>query len=165
MTTLIEIASKYRADADTLLDTDLPDEVVVDTLNGMDGELVEKAANVAAVVLSLDGFAEKIKEAEQRMAQRRKALENRAKNLRGYLLVCMQKAERPKIETPELRLSVRKNPAAVVVTDAAKVPARFWRIPDPPPPEIDKAAIKQAIKDGAAVPGVHLEQGERLHID
>jgi len=165
MTSLIEIASRYAADAERLLDTDLPDEAIADTLTGMEGALQEKAANVAAVALTLDGFAAQIKAAEERMALRRKALENRARNLRSYLLTCMQVAGVGKIETPELRLAVRKNPPAVVVDDPAAVPAQYWRIPDPPPAEVDKAAIKTAIRAGETVPGAHLEQTERIHID
>lgn len=163
--TLIEIATQYKADAEALANLDLPDEVVADTLTGMAGGLQEKATNVAAVALSLEGVAEQIKAAEERMSLRRKALENRARKLRTYLLTCMQLAEVKKIETPELRISVRKGPPSVVVDDAADVPAQYWRIPDPPPAAIDKDAIKTAIRAGEAVPGVHLEQSERIHID
>ena len=165
MNTLIEIASQYKADAEALMDLDLPDEVVADTLTGMAGALEAKSVNVAAVVLSLDGFAEQIKAAEERMAQRRKAIENRAKNLRTYLLKCMQLANVPKIQTPELRLSIRKNPPSVVVDEPTEVPAKFWRFPEPPPPSIDKDSIKAAIKAGEEVPGAHVEQNERIHID
>jgi hypothetical protein len=168
MTTLIEIASKYAADADALMDTSLPDDVVADTLVGMAGELEEKASNVAAVILSLDGFADQIHHREKQLELRRKAIENRAKNLRSYLLMCMQRANVHKIETPEMRLSVRKNPPALVIDDPKLIPAKYWRIPDPPPPEVDKAAIKQAIRDGHPIEGAHLEHSEdseRIQID
>ena len=164
MTALYELAATFRAAAEQLADLDLPPEVVADTLESIGGDLELKAQNVALFCRNLEATAASIKEAEAGMAQRRKAIENRAAQLKAYMLTCMQGAGYRKIEGPYLRLSIRDNPEAVDVFDAAQVPAEFMRQPEPPPATPDKAAIKGAIKAGADVPGCRLTRSQRLDI-
>ena len=164
MTALYEIALGYRDAADTLADLSLPDDVVADTLEAIGGELEVKAANVAFVARNLESLAESIKDAEEQMAARRKALENRAQRLRGYMLTCMQTAGVQKIECPHFRIAQRENPPAVVIDEPGLIPASYMRQPEPPPPAPDKAAIKAALQRGEDVPGAHLQRGVRLEI-
>jgi hypothetical protein len=106
-----------------------------------------------------------IKDAEAGMAQRRKAIESRVAHLKDYMLAGMMVAGVKKIEGPYLRLSIRDNPEAVEVFDAAQIPAEFMRQPEPPPAAPDKTAIKAAIKAGQEVPGVKLTRSQCLSID
>jgi hypothetical protein len=98
------------------------------------------------------------------MAARRKAIENRAEGLRRYVLTSMQVAGVQKIECPFFKLAIQNNPPAVDVFEPGLIPAEFMKQEPPPPPEIDKAAIKEAIKAGREVPGAKLSQGQRLAI-
>jgi len=166
MTALYELAREYRTQAEALSDLDLPAEVIADTMEGMAGDLEVKSNAVAFVVRNLESTADAIKEAEGKMAARRKAIENRAAHLKRYLLDSMQYAGVQKLSGPYFTIAVRENPAAVVVDAADLIPAEFMRWPDPvpPPPTVDKAAIKAAIQAGQDVPGVHLERGVRLEI-
>jgi hypothetical protein len=77
----------------------------------------------------------------------------------------MQAAGVQKIEGPRFKITIRSNPEAVDVFDAAQVPAAFMRQPEPPPPSPDKTAIKAALKAGTDVPGARLTQGQRLAVD
>lgn len=163
--TLFEIAREYRTDIEKLGDLDLPDEVVADTLESMGGDLTVKACNVAAFMAHLDTTAAGMKEAEARMKARRQAVERRAERLRHYLLSGMQYAGIDRIESPDFVLSIKKNPPAVEVFDERMVPADYMKQPEPPPPTVDKALVKQAIKDGYEVPGCKLVQGFRLSIE
>lgn len=164
MTALYEIAAAYRADAERLAELDLDPQTLADTLESMSGELEVKAQNVAFVARNIEALAASIKEAEGTMATRRKALESRAASLRSYLLRNMQLAGVQKIEGPYLRLSIKNNPAAVDVFDAAQIPSDYMRQPEPPPPAPDKTAIKEALKAGVDVPGARLSQSQRLDI-
>lgn len=164
MTALYEIAAAYRADAERLAELDLDPQTLADTLESMSGQLEVKAQNVAFVARNIEALAASIKEAESAMATRRKALENRAASLRAYLLRNMQLAGVQKIEGPYLRMSIKSNPAAVDVFDAAQIPADYMRQPEPPPPAPDKTAIKEALKSGVDVPGARLTQSQRLDI-
>ena len=164
MTSLYDIAAEYRQTADKLADLDLDEQTIADTLEGMSGALEVKAQNVVMFARNLEATATAIKEAETAMAARRKAIENRAAGLRRYALSAMQFAGVQSIECPYFKLSVRKNPPAVEVFDAAQIPAQFMRTPEPPPPAPDKKAITEAIKAGQEVPGARLVSGERLEV-
>lgn len=161
---LYELAREYRDAAERLADLDLDEQTVADTLEGLAGDLEVKATNVAMFARNLEATAAQIKDAEAQMAARRKAVENRATNLRRYLLVSMQQAGIQKIECPYFRLAVRDNPPVVDVFDAAQVPAEFMRQPETPPPAPDKTAIKDELKAGRDVPGCRLTVGQRLDI-
>lgn len=164
MSALYELAAEYRRAADVLADLDLDAQTVADTLDSIGGELEAKAVNVAMFARNCEALADQIKTAELAMSARRKALESRAASLRAYLLQAMQTTGLQKIECPYFRLSVRDNPEAVEVFDAAQVPAQYMTTPAPPPPAPDKAAIKAAFKAGAEVPGCKLTRGQRLEI-
>ena len=164
MTSLYDIAAEYRQTADKLADLDLDEQTIADTLEGMSGALELKAQNVVMFARNLEATATAIKEAETAMAARRKAIEHRAAGLRRYALSAMQVAGVQSIECPYFKLSVRKNPPAVEVFDAAQIPAQFMRTPEPPPPAPDKKAITEAIKAGQEVPGARLVSGERLEV-
>lgn len=164
MTALYQLSAEYRAIADRLADMDLDPQTCADTLESVSGDLEVKATNIGMLVRNLEATAAAIKEAEAGMAARRKAIEARADRVREYILHCMLGAGVKKLATPYLALSVRDNPPAVDVFDAAQVPAAFMRTPEPPPPAVDKAAVKEALKRGDDVPGAKLVRGVRLEI-
>jgi hypothetical protein len=158
------LSGEYLAIANKLSDSDMPPEVIADTLESLSGELEEKAVNVALFVRNLEATAESIKAAEKQMADRRKSLESKAESIRRYLKDNMQRTGISKIECPYFALTIKKNPPSVVIDDASLLPVDYMVTPPPPPAAPDKKLIAQAIKDGYEVPGAHLEQGERLEI-
>jgi hypothetical protein len=164
VTQLYVLADEYRAAAERLADMDIDEQTMLDTLESISGDLEAKAANVAMFARNLEATAAAIKDAEAGMEARRKAIEKRADGMRRYLLACMQSTGIKRIECPHFAVIVRDNPLAVDVFDAAQVPAEFMRQPEPPPPAVDKAAIKAAITAGREVPGARLTQGHRLEI-
>lgn len=161
---LYQLADEYVTAAARMADLDVPEEAIADTLEGMAGELEVKATNVAMFIRNLEAGAEAIKEAEARMASRRKAIENRARNIKAYLQTQMERTGISKIECPYFKIAVRDNPPAVVIDVDASIPDRFMRQPDPPPPAPDKKAIADALKQGEEVPGCHLERSRRIEI-
>lgn len=164
MAALYELAHDYRTAAERLADLDLDEQTLTDTLEGLSGELEVKATNTAMLIRNIEASAIAIKEAESQMAARRKALENRAARIKDYLLANMMVAGIQKIECPYFKLAVRDNPPAVEVYEPGLIPAAFMTQAPPPPPSIDKAAIKEAIKAGQDVPGCKLTVGKRLEI-
>ncbi len=158
---LYEIAETYRKALETLGDLDLPDQVVQDTLEGLQGDLQAKGTNVAAFCLHLESMSNAIKDAETKMAHRRKVLENRADNIRSYLKTCMETAGISKIECPYFKLQIKKNPPKTVIDGT--VPEEFMRTPPPPPPVPDKKAIADFLKENT-VDWAHQEQSTRIDI-
>lgn len=161
---LYEIAANYRADVAKLADLDLPAEVVTDTLDAMAGELEVKAQSVVMYARNLQATAAAIKDAEEQMAKRRKAIENRARHLLDYVQGCMETAEVQRIECPHFRIAIQAKPPSVDVYEPGLLPLEYTRTPEPPPPAPDKAAIAAAIKAGIDVPGARLVHGTRLAI-
>jgi len=164
MPALYEISQDYLRALDVLTDpaNDIPLDAITDTLEGIEGQLQEKATNVAKFMQNLDATAKAIKEAEQKMAQRRRTIENRAQGLKDYLKHNMEASGITRIESPWFVLSVQKNPGAVEITDERQLPDDF-KI-EVVTQKIDKAAIKAALKAGQDVPGATLVQGTRLAI-
>lgn len=162
--TLYQLADEYVEALRAMAEMELDEQAVADTLEGLSGELQVKATNVAMFVRNLEATAEAIKVAEQQMAARRKAIENRAQRIRDYLQSQMEKTGISKIECPYFKLAIRDNPPSVVVDSLDAIPDEYMRQPETPPPAPDKKMIGDAIKDGVAIPGVHLEKSKRLEI-
>lgn len=161
---LYELSQEYLSALDALTDpeADIPLQAVNDTLESLEFPLQEKATNVAKFMRNLEATAQAIKEAEQQMAARRKALENRAAAIKDYLKSNMLATGISKIESPWFRLSIQNNPPAVAVTDESLVPEDFKEIVETV--KIDKTALKSALKSGEDIPGAQLVQGKRLVI-
>ena len=163
MTALFILAAEHRALADKLHDTDLDEQTILDTLEAESGDLVEKGKNVAAVFRNLESDAKQIKEAEEQLYARRKALEKRAANLKQYLLNRMTISGIQKIECPWFSVSIKNNPESVQVDDESLIPRDYFR-EIPATFQLDKNLVKAAIKDGFEVPGAHLARTTRLDI-
>lgn len=160
---LYEIESRYHSALDMLYDPEVPEDVVIDTLESIEGEMEMKAENYAAIISNIEATAAAIREAEKKQAERRKAMENKAARLRHRLLEAMQAGGVPKFETARFRIAVRANPEAVVIDDEAAIPDDYKR-EIPARYEADKSLIRAAMRDGFEVPGVHLARSTRLEI-
>ncbi|CAI8796594.1 siphovirus Gp157 family protein [Methylocaldum szegediense] len=161
-TKLYEIAAQYQEALNDLTNLDLPPDVVNDTLEALRGELSLKAWNVAAAILHMEGEAELIRQAEERMSRRRRALEMRAARLRDYLRIQMERSDMREIRSPQFVIKIKQNPPKVILDDASAIPEAFKR--EEIVVHIDKNGIKQALLSGQAIRGAHLEQETRLDI-
>jgi len=159
---LYELASQYQEliplaeNADDEADL----QAFYDTLDGLQGEIGEKLENCAAVVKTIDAEAEAIAAEEKRLATRRRALQNSADRLKAYMRDGMDAAQMVKHKGKLFTISLQDNPPAVVVDDEASLPRDYCRVKVEP----DKTAIKDALKNGVEVPGVHLEHTKSLRI-
>jgi hypothetical protein len=140
---------------------DVPEDVLRDTLEGLEGAITAKAENIVAVINRLESDAEACKAEEKRLAELRRSREAHAKRLREYLKFHMERLGVEKIECPLFKIAIKSNPPAVKIEDESLIPLNYTRIPDP---EIDKAAIKRDLLAGKDVPGAVLESGTRVEI-
>jgi Siphovirus Gp157. len=163
-TPLFELV-RYQHELQILADSgEVPPEQIADTLQALDGDIKDKAVQVAAFSKNLDATAQAVREAAKAMLARADRIEKRAESIRSYLQFEMQAAQIPKIESPWFTLSLRKNPPAVVIDDEAAIPPEYIVQPPPPAPRPDRDRIRRDIKAGKAVPGCHLLATERLEI-
>lgn len=161
---LYQLASEHREALEKLADMELSPEALADTLESLGGELEAKATSVVAFMRNLETTAAAIKEAEEAMAKRRKALENRSQWLKQYILAAMQNNNIQRIDCPLFSISIAKNPPSVEIEDERQIPDLYWTDPPPPPRQLNKTLIAQALKDKHEVPGAKLKQGVRLKI-
>lgn len=145
---------------------DIPEDAFRDTLEAIEGEFDEKADNLACFIKELEADAKKIEEERKALEEREKSKRKRASRLREYLREQMEIIGRKKIETPRNLISVANSTPKVMLDDDfvrwAQESADYLLKYKPPEP--DKAAIKQAIQDGAEVPFARLESGVSLRI-
>jgi hypothetical protein len=93
------------------------------------------------------------------MAEREKVRRNKAESLKGFL---GRYLDGKKFETAKVAMSFRKSEA--VEFDAsymADVPVEFLKLREP---ELDKTAVKKAIKAGEEIPGCALVTRQNLTI-
>lgn len=159
---LIDIASEYRLAADHLVDMEIPENAIADTLEGMAGEFEDKAKAVAAVILDLESEAKTQMEYAKRLNERAKSRQSRADWLRKYLGDQMQRVGIAEIADPVIPVKRVKTPAAVIISDTESVPDDFCTFKSTKTP--DKRAIKSMIEGGGRVNWATLSQGSRLKI-
>ncbi len=162
--TLYEVSQTYLHALEALTDpeADIPTDTIRDTMEALEGELQDKAVNVAKYIRNMETQAQAIKAAETDMAKRRKTLETRAIKMKEYLKEHMQRTGIKKIPSPWFVISVQKNPASVYVHDEQKIPGDYKN--EQTIISVDKAALKIILKAGQVVPGAELVNGTRLAI-
>ena len=139
-----------------------------DTLDGMEQELVRKAENVAVYIKNMESEAKTLKTEEDKLKARRQAKENAAKRMREYLMGCMKQANISKIDEPRAVISPRNNPESVEISDENDFIS--WANEDHDEylrykaPEINKTAVKNALKSGAEIPFAALTRSQSLTI-
>lgn len=163
MKPLHQLVEQHRALQQLDLE-EIDEQTLLDTLEGLQGEITIKAQSCAATVRNMESFADAIDAAVKQMQDRSAKLRKKVDFLRGYLLSNMQAADITKIQAPEFTIAIRRNSPAVQIQEGAQIPDEYMVIPEPPPPRPDKRKIAEALKSGQAVHGCQLVQGERLEI-
>lgn len=136
----------------------IPEEVIKDTMESLEGDFKDKALSVSSYFLNIEADINSLKEAEKRLSERRKNKERQVYWLKAYLAENMLKTGISAIECPYFKLSLRDNPASVVIHDESLVPDRFKT------EEVSVKINKQAIKAEGGCPGASLVKGKSVVI-
>jgi len=163
MSALFQIAQEYRAVADRLAEIDLDDATIADTLESVAGDIEAKAIAVASVIRNIEAERDAIKGAIADMTARAKAADARASSLRDYLRSNLEACDIKRVSCPLFAIAIKANPPRVVIDNADALPPWLMTQPEPPAPQPDKNAIRDALKLGQ-VSGAHLESTTRLEI-
>jgi Siphovirus Gp157 len=119
--------------------------LLADTLEG-ETNLFEAIDSALAEIDESEALILGLKEKEGQFSKRRRAMEERVKRFRGLVEQAMAVAEQQKLRRPTATLTLRKLPPDVVVTSEADIPSEFFVPQPPPPPKLDKAALKEALQ-------------------
>ena len=164
MSTLYELTNDYMNLLELAEDPDIDEQAFMDTLEGIEGALEDKAEGYAKVIRTLEGDAAACDAESKRLRNKKQTIENNIKRMKTALQFAMQATGKTKFKTALFSFGIQKNPAAVVMDEAyiENIPERFLI---PQDPQIDKKAIKEALKNGEDLSGLaHLEQTESLRI-
>ena len=138
----------------------LEDTEINQVLASIEEEIEKKAENLAKLVRQLEAENEGIKAEEKRLANLRKAQENKIKSLKKYLEQQMIAMDRKKFKTSLFSFNIQKNPASVRILKEDKIPEEFFRIKKEP----IRADIKAALERGELKGVAEIVQTESLRI-
>ena len=164
MSSIYELTQDYLQILSMLEDPELDPQTLADTMEGIEGEFEIKAENYAKVIKNLEGDILAIKAEVDRLTSKKRVIENNIKNMKTSLQVAMETTGKSKFKTELFSFSIQKNAPSVVIDEQyiENIPDKYLKYKEP---EIDKIAIKDALKKGEDLTGIaHLEQSESLRI-
>ena len=139
----------------------LDQETFQNTLESIQEELEDKVEHTAKFIRCLEADIAAIKAEEKRLADRRRALEEKADRAKDYLKDQLMKAGIERVKRPTITVSIQNNPPSLDVIDETLIPDDFLI---PQPAKIDKKTILERLKNGEEVPGVTMKQTKGLRI-
>ncbi len=164
MSTLYELTEQYQTLMELAYDPEVDEQTLQDTMEGIEGEIEEKADGYARIIFSMKADIEAMRAEEDRLFNRRKALENRKKQMIDTLEANMRAMGKKKIKTNLFTFNIQSNGGLqplVIDFDVEDIPGRYL-IPQPPVPNNAKIRELLATKQ---VDWAHLEpRGESLRI-
>lgn len=117
----------------------------------------DKIENVALWIKDLTAEAAALKAEKEVFAARQKAAEDKIDSLKKWLSGALAGQ---KFETTKCKVAFRKS-QRVVIDDIKQVPDVYWKYAEP---TADKTAIKEALKEGAAIAGAHIEESTSVSV-
>lgn len=164
MAALYELTNEFMELLDMLKDPEIEEQVVLDTLEGIDFELELKADGYAKVIKELEGSIETIKAEQTRLAKKKSTMEANIARLKNNLQDAMVKTGKTKFKTDLFSFNIQKNggkaPVILDVKDTSELPDELVRIKEEP----DIEAIRKLIDAGKCKYAHYGERGESLRI-
>lgn len=164
MSTLYELKGEYLQLLQLLEDPEVEEQIVLDTLEGIDFELEIKAENYAKIIKELEGNVEVIKAEKKRLSDKQSKLEENIKRLKENLQAAMVETGKTKFKTELFSFSIQKNGGAlpvIVDVEAADLPDDLVQITEKP----DLKAIAKFLEKNPDSELAHFgERGESLRI-
>lgn len=143
-----------------LKDMDIEEGDLNSALENIDDEIETKADNIAKVLRDFDGDIEALKFEEERLAKKRKAIENRQKQLKEYLQNAMLVLDKREFKTDLFSFNIQKNAPSLKILDESKIPDDYYKIEK----KLNKNDLKEAVKNGLFEDAAELVQTESLRI-
>lgn len=131
-------------------------EIDVERMEALEMERNQKIENIGCWIKNLKSDADAIKNEEKSLADRRKALENKAESLKKYLSYILAGE---KFKSPRVAVSWRKSKKVDIINEEL-IPEDYKTYT----PSINKTAIKDAITSGAVVDGAVIIENNSIQI-
>ena len=171
MARLFDLKAEYLALLNTLEEgmEDIPEEVIMDTIEAVQGELEDKAVSIAVMVKDLTADVQAFKTEEQNLATRRRRLEKSIESLKFYVAKELTDAGISKIkDDPRAQISFRKSESVEIPDEQEFIDwAECFNRPDflNVKTTIDKVALKKSIKEsGLECPFAQIVEKNNIQI-
>lgn len=161
MSNLYQLTNNYETVLNMLYDEDTDEQMILDTLEAIEGEIEDKANNYAKIIKELEAKQNARKEESKRLTESAKVFENRVKVLKSNLFNSMKATGKTKFATDLFSFNIAKNGGKQVLTIDSEVPEEYTKAVI----ENDTDKIRQALENGEKLTFAHLEpRGESLRI-
>lgn len=144
-------------------DPEVDEEVFMDTLEGIEGALEDKADGYAKVMKQLELNASGLDAEIKRLQDRKALMTKNVDRMKTTLQNMMEVTGKVKFKTELFSFNVQNNPPSLVLDseDVEVIPMEYLV---PQNPKIDKAKIKADIKAGKEIDFAHMEATRSLRI-
>lgn len=161
MSNLYELKNNYEEVLNMLYQDDIDEQMVLDTLESIEGDIEDKAENYAKIIRELESKQNARKEEAKRLTDSAKVFENRVKALKSNLFNVMKETGKTKFSTNLFSFNIAKNGGKQPLTIDGDVPEEYTKTVI----ENDTDKIRQALEEGKELSFAHLEpRGESLRI-
>lgn len=161
MSNLYQLTNNYETVLNMLYDEDADEEMILDTLEAIEGEIEDKADNYAKIIKELEAKQNARKEEAKRLTESAKVFENRVKALKSNLFNSMKATGKTKFATDLFSFNIAKNGGKQTLTIDGEVPEEYIKTIT----ENDTDKIRQALEKGEKLTFAHFEpRGESLRI-
>lgn len=161
---LYELTEQYETLQDMLSDEEEDEQIIMDTMEAIDGEIEDKADGYAKIIHAMLAEAEALRYEEDRLRRRRMTLENRAKWLKDILQANLEFIGKTKFKTALFSFSVVNNGGLqpITITDnLGDIPNKYLIQQDP---VVDREAVRKLLGE-KEVDWAHFEpRGRHLNI-
>ena len=166
MSTLFNITERLLKAYEMEMSDEYDEDIMADTIEGIELELESKADNFAWLIDHINGDLETIKKEKQRLSGLETSKKNFIRRLKVSLQGAMEATGKIKFGTAYRNFLLQNNPVSVRVSnvDELKNHIEYWKPRKWDESELNKTAIKDAIKAGVEVPGASLESSVGLRI-
>ena len=167
MASLYELSGDYAKFAEYMEQVELEPEMqeaLEDALNNLGEDIEIKLENYAKIIKNFESDIAGLKAEEERLAKKRKTMENSIKNMKQRMTEAMIQTGKIDIKGELFKFKVQANPPAVVmdVNYIEDVPEKYLIAQDP---KIDKKKLAEDLKAGVELEGVaHLEASASVRI-
>lgn len=152
---LYELATQYK-ELQNL--EDMKPEDIADTLEGIEGEISEKAQSIVAVREGIKADIDAINAQIARLEERKKIVENRQAEMENYLKTNMQRTGISNIKCPYFSITLAKGREKVLIENEDILPDEYVIATTHEKP--DRVKILKDLKAGKVVTGARLVRSD-----
>ena len=161
MSNLYELTNNYEIVSNMLYDENIDEQMILDTLESIDGEIEDKADNYAKIIKEMEAKRDTRKAEAKRLTDSASVFDNRIKYLKQNLFNSMKTTGKTNFTTDLFTFRIQKNGGKRALTIDGEVPKEYQKAII----ENDTDKIRQALEEGKELKFAHLEpQSESLRI-